>query len=279
MSKKVDREYGCTIMQLPEEIAYESACTAARINPANRPAGVWEPSHLAVITTKYWGASGTELTVGFMEQIQSTLRNRILSHMNAWSEFCNVKFKWTQTSPQVRIAFGKTGYWSYLGTDILSIPANQPTMNLQGFSNNTSEREFIRVVRHETGHTMGFPHEHMRRELVDKLDREKTIAYFSRTQGWDRRTVEQQVLTPLDEKSLMGTEHADADSIMCYQLPGSITVDGSPILGGTDLSTQDKAFATKLYPLSTDPKQNRLKVTFTIDLATKTVTDVETIAQ
>ena len=56
-----------------------------------------------------------------------------------------------------------SGYWSYLGTDVLHIPVDQQTMNLQGFTERTPESEYRRVVRHETGHTMGFPHEHMRR--------------------------------------------------------------------------------------------------------------------
>jgi len=56
-----------------------------------------------------------------------------------------------------------SGYWSYLGTDILHIPKNRPTMCLENFSMDTLESEYKRVVRHETGHTLGFPHEHMRR--------------------------------------------------------------------------------------------------------------------
>jgi hypothetical protein len=30
----------------------------------------------------------------------------------------------------------------------------------------TPDAEFYRVVRHETGHTLGFPHEHMRKEII-----------------------------------------------------------------------------------------------------------------
>jgi hypothetical protein len=40
------------------------------------------------------------------------------------------------------------------------------------------------VIRHETGHTLGFPHEHMRKDLVAKIDPDKAIAFFSETQGW-----------------------------------------------------------------------------------------------
>jgi hypothetical protein len=95
---------------------------------------------------------------------------------------------------------------------------------------------------------MGFPHEHMRAELVAKIDPQKAIAFFLQTQGWDEATVRAQVLTPLDEGSLIATGHADPNSIMCYQIPGSITVDGQPIIGGTDIDDQDFQFAAQLYP-------------------------------
>jgi hypothetical protein len=45
----------------------------------------------------------------------------------------------------------------------------------------------------------------------------------------------------------MGTP-ADQTSIMCYQLPGSITKDGQPIVGGTDIDQTNYAFAGKIYP-------------------------------
>jgi hypothetical protein len=71
----------------------------------------------------------------------------------------------------------------------------------------TPEFEFHRVVRHETGHTMGLPHEHMRRELVHKIDPAKAIVFFGETKSWSSDEVRTQVLTPLEESSLLGTAH------------------------------------------------------------------------
>src|SRR5205085_8576725 len=98
----------------------------------------------------------------FLDGPPVDLRRRIVSHMNAWAKTANVRFVQTKTDPQVRIAReggADGGYWSYLGTDILQIDADQPTMNLEAFAMDTPESEFHRVVRHETGHTLGFPHE------------------------------------------------------------------------------------------------------------------------
>ena len=93
--------------------------------------------------------------------------------MNAWNQTAGVSFVETRGVGKVRISRNQAGYWSYLGTDILHIPSNRPTLNLQGFTMNTDEREYRRVVRHEAGHTLGFPHEHMREELVALIDPER----------------------------------------------------------------------------------------------------------
>ena len=87
----------------------------------------------------------------------------------------------------------------------------------------------------------------MRKELVALIDPEKVYDFFLRTQGWSRQMVDEQVLTPLSQNSMMGTP-SDQDSIMCYQLPGSITKSGEPIRGGIDINATDRAFAGRIYP-------------------------------
>jgi hypothetical protein len=251
----------CSPRFLKSDLWVAAAKTATRINPMNHPpierlaavmpGFVPQPLHIAVLTTKYWHNGGVTLTVGFLDNPPSDLRARIIDHMNAWSLTARVQFTETKTDPQVRIARlggDDGGYWSYLGTDVLHIEPDQPTMNLEAFTMQTPESEFHRVVRHETGHTMGFPHEHMRGELVAQIDPAKAIAWFGATQGWSEDMVRRQVLTPLDQGSLWGTEHADPDSIMCYQIPGTLTRSGQPIAGGLDIDESDYAFAAKVYP-------------------------------
>jgi hypothetical protein len=253
----------CSPKSLPAHKLIAAAAEAVRINPANHPPSHLiaralggappTPSRIAILVSKRWPATGVQLTVGFLDNPPADLRKRILLHMNAWSKTANVKFIETKTDPQVRIARLNTppdmaGYWSYIGTEILSIDRDQPTLNLQDFTMKISEKEFHRVVRHETGHTLGFPHEHMRGELVNKIDAKKAIAFFGATQGWSPDEVRQQVLTPLEEASLLGTVHSDPQSIMCYQIPGSITKDGKPIIGGIDIDKLDFDFAGSVYP-------------------------------
>lgn len=250
------------IPRRPPASRIERATRAIEVNPANRPSGRQVAAladalggnvgreRIAVMTTKYWGSGGVDLGVGFLDNPPEDLRARILSHMNAWGERANVSFRASNDSPEVRIARAADGHWSYLGTDILTIEnPDEPTMNLEAFTMRTPDEEFHRVVRHEAGHTLGFPHEHMRDDLIRLIDRDKAIEFFMRTQGWSEQEVIQQVLTPLDDATLMTSGAANSLSIMCYQLSGDLTLDGEPILGGTDIDAIDSDFAGSIYPL------------------------------
>ncbi len=248
----------CSIKLLPQSKWVAASETAVKVNPNNKistlllkralPDSVLPPEHLALLIPKRWGTS-VSLTVGFLDNPPVDLRARILSHMNAWGTYCKVSFVETNTNPQVRISLtAGDGYWSYLGTDILHVDANEPTMNLDNFNMGTPDSEFFRVVRHETGHTLGFPHEHMRTEIVNRIDRQKAIDYFSATQGWSEQEVINQVLTPIDQSALLATATADVNSIMCYWLPGQIMKDGISVPGGTDIDAQDAQFAAGIYP-------------------------------
>jgi hypothetical protein len=253
----------CSPRHLPRSEWPKAATNAIQQNQANRPPGLEQDEvpqgsageRLALDVTRYWGNQGVDLTVGFIETPDRELRERILWHLSAWNQTANVRFVESDVEPRVRIARwtardspGDAGYWSNLGTDLLLIPAHEPTMNLEAFTMRTPESEFHRVVRHEAGHTLGFPHEHMRKAIIERLDREKVIAAYMRAQGWTRQEVIDQVLTPLEESSLLGTETAEADSIMCYQIAGELTVDGKPIVGGVDITPGDFAFAAQVYP-------------------------------
>jgi hypothetical protein len=113
-------------------------------------------------------------------------------------------------------------------------------MNLEGFVASTPLREYKRVVRHETGHTLGCEHEHMRREIVERIDHEKAYAYFKKYDNWSRKDVDLQVLTPIEEVSLIGTmANAPCHPAQCVRTTLRIVADA----GSTDSSCRASAVA------------------------------------
>lgn len=252
-------EFPCTVKALPDEDLLAAARVAVEINPQNAPAvpersfglaAVLAPEHLAVMTGKKWGPK-VRLGVSFASGVPAARRARILEYANKWGLYGDIKFQ-ESAQGEVRVAFDDEGYYSYLGTDILSVRGK--TMNLQGFDrNNLPDSEWDRVVVHEFGHTLGMPHEHERPEIIDLLDREKTIQYFMRTQGWSRQDVIAQIFSPPAPGSIMASAVADVRSIMCYSFPGSITKSGQPIPGGNVLDDIDKEFVNRIYPLTVAP--------------------------
>lgn len=203
---------------------------------------------LAVVRGKYW-QTGVTLTVGWLDNPSAACRSLILSHFREWSGHANIRFAESRTDPLIRVARDPgQGYWSYIGTDIRHIPPPQATMNLAGFTERTPDSEYRRVVRHECGHTLGCPHEHMRPAIVARLDPAAVYGYFGGPPNyWSPQIVQQQILTPIAESTLVGTAPEET-SIMAYQFPGSLTRDGRPILGGTDLTARDKSFIKLVYP-------------------------------
>jgi hypothetical protein len=280
--KKAEETYvGCTLKALPPAERYSAALAAIDENPANEPPrlaalpGVPEKDRIAALTSKYWRGGGVKLGVAFMDGGAADLKARILSHMNAWGERSNVKFSMASVGmAQVRVARQpRDGHWSYLGTDVLQIPVGLATMNLDGFHMGTPEAEYRRVVRHETGHTLGFPHEHLRKAIIDRLDRVRTINYFRNQYGWGEEDTISNVLTPLSEADIVATALTDETSIMAYQLPASITKDGRAVVGGGDINDTDFSLAAKLWPLAAPPPPSgELTLTLGGDLKAGTYT-------
>lgn len=244
----------CSPKTLPLDQIQAAAQLAWQHNPANYPmignivlmAPIVDlPNAIAMLTTKYWGPKARKLPTRFLDGGSAELKARIIAYLNRWN--CGIEFVETRGSAIIRITRGLPGYWSYLGTDCAMIPADQPTMSLQEFSLKMPESEWKRVIPHEGGHALGFPHEHLRKDLVSRLDPNKTRAYFFRTSGWQRGMVDAQVLTPLDEATLFGTP-VDQTSAMAYQIPAECTKDGEPIIGGKDVNGTDKKFALAVYP-------------------------------
>lgn len=279
----------CTPKSVEPQDRIAAAQRAVQINPVNDvrverlaatcPSMVFDAGHLALLTSKYHGSSGVDLSVQFLDSPDAETKRMLLSDeigANAWGrKGANIRFRETTSQGQIRVArLSSDGYWSYLGTDIFGIPQGRATMNLASITSRTPVSEIKRVVMHEFGHSCGFPHEHMRAQIIEQLEYENIIAAYQYSQRWSRQEVIAQVLTPLDARSIRGTPNADDESIMCYQIPAEavvngrrlrLTKNGLPIPGGLFINDLDYQFAASVYPGATVPTPPAVKRTLTIE--------------
>ncbi|HYC90797.1 MAG TPA: hypothetical protein VEO54_16385 [Thermoanaerobaculia bacterium] len=183
----------CVSRSLPPEKLATAARRAIEINPANAvesrrvertPIGRrGGPRRLALVVGRRWPTSGVKLSVQFLDSPPAALRARILRHLNAWSKTANVTFTETRGTGKVRISrFDEppdmAGYWSYLGTEILEIDSDQPTMNRKRIPRELQPGD-ITVARGAGTYDLwmcflpaGFichKHEHDRARAVEKL--------------------------------------------------------------------------------------------------------------
>jgi len=202
----------------------------------------------AVIKNKKW-TNGSVVTVS-LNGGTAYVRNKVMQYANQWSQYANITFNFiTSGTAQIRVTFTpNAGSYSYLGTDALSIPSNQETMNFGWFNDSTSDSEFSRTTIHEFGHALGMIHEHQHPLAAIPWDKPKVYAYYA---GYPNYWSQAQVDNNLFAKySTSQTQYSAYDklSIMHYSISSTLTTNGFSVGNNTVLSATDKQFIATVYP-------------------------------
>jgi hypothetical protein len=117
-----------------------------------------------------------------------------------------------------------------------------------GFTNDMNPLELGRVVIHEFGHALGCVHEQASPPASIPWDKAKVYAWYKSRIGWDKATVDHNVLKRYGKSEVVFTEQHDPESIMQYPVPNELTVGDYEIGWNTELSETDQVFIAKMYP-------------------------------
>lgn len=195
---------------------------------------------------KLW-PNGTELHVRFING-SSTQQNIVKEFAPQWASFANLKLIFDNaTNSQIRITFNDNdGAWSYIGTDCLSIPRDQPTLNL-GWQDEG-------VVLHEFGHALGMIHEHQnpRNNQIQWNKPAVSAALSGPPNFWDPDTIQHNMFDKYAVSQINGSDF-DSKSVMLYSFPASWTLNGFHSDPNEKLSEVDKTFARRVYPSQQSP--------------------------
>jgi hypothetical protein len=165
-----------------------------------------------------------------------------------------------RSEAEIRIAFDQSdGSWSYVGRDVLTISAAQPTMN---FGWDLTDDYGRSTALHEIGHTLGLPHEHQNPFAGIVWDEAKVYSYFGGSPNhWSQQQTFHNVLRKLDVTEVEGSEW-DPDSVMEYWFPGGLIKEPAHYSGGLNppggLSAVDKEWVKRWFP-PLEPEQRKLE--------------------
>ncbi|MET0741673.1 MAG: M12 family metallopeptidase [Candidatus Nanopelagicales bacterium] len=237
---------GGAVDATPRRSSEEAAALERVDNVRLRP--LRTPLEAAVEKHRLW-ANGRRLRVRFLDGVPSVME-RVATIAREWQDLTNLTLSFvTSGTADIRISFREKGFsWSTVGTDALTVPASQPTMNYGWLTPSTALREYQRVVRHEFGHALGMIHEHQNPDAFGKIpwDKPKVYAYYAQ-QGWSKADVDQNIFEVYDEDETNFSDY-DPSSIMHYAIPEELTIGDFSIGWNTVFSALDRSFMATQYP-------------------------------
>ncbi|MET9615347.1 hypothetical protein [Kitasatospora indigofera] len=151
---------------------------------------------------------------------------------------------------EVRIDFQGRFSESAVGTDVLLVGQHEATTN---FGWDLTDAVGRATALHETGHVLGFAHEHQNPNAGIEWNEEKVYAALALPPNeWDRETTFFNIIRKLDPAAVSGSVF-DADSIMEYPFPPGLIkrpkkyrIEGIP--EPLSLSAFDKDMVQQWYP-------------------------------
>lgn len=193
--------------------------------------------------------NGKRVRVTFLDG-DSGVQAKVAAIAKEWEAVSNLTLDFvTSGAADVRISFLEKGFsWSTVGTDALTVPRTQATMNYGWLTPTTATREYQRVVRHEFGHALGMIHEHQNPAASGQIpwDKPKVYAYYAQ-QGWSKADVDHNIF---QTHAVDATNFSafDPTSIMEYAVPDELTIGSYAIGWNTELSAADRDFMARQYP-------------------------------
>jgi hypothetical protein len=261
----------CVDQFLPEELRQDAARRTMEENTANAIVSPVEPPPaadgsvgfgaaampaldnfqdqpmLAIVTPKMWQV-GRTLRCRFLGG-DTKIQEKVIHYAQEWLKYADLGLSFgTDPQSEIRISFVEDGSWSNIGTDSLSVPANQATMNFGWLTRDTADNEYSRVVIHEFGHALGCIHEHQNPAGDIQWNKEAVYRYYmGPPNNWTKAQVDNNLFAKYSS-NITQFSQLDGKSIMMYPIPKEFTTNGFSVGMNRELSPMDKTYIARWYP-------------------------------
>ncbi len=245
----------CAAPELPQDKWEEAKKNAIAENSENnyipkesedngkRPAGYTDKGVFS--SGRKW-KNGRTLQILFLNGSQQ-VRDKVQLHAKEWEKYANLKFDFVAQSPaEIRISFKSGGSWSTIGTDALTVPVGQPTMNFGWVTATSAEESDRAVVQHEFGHAIGLNHEHNHPQGGIQWNKPRVYSDMAK-QRWTKEQVDFNIFSVYNNADAV-LAPVDKKSIMMYPIPPEWTTNGFKVGRNTSISDDDKEFIAAQYP-------------------------------
>lgn len=197
-------------------------------------------------TYHLWPQNST-ITIAFMDTSPAH-RALIQKHIEKnYAPLINLKLNFVEgTQGDIRISTSAdiSGDWSNVGTEALTLPANEPTMHLDPHK---TEDIFKMNILHEFGHALGLRHEHKHPDRTLDFNLPRVYELYKRKFNFDNTDVYEQILQKLNPADIIASDY-DQQSIMHYNLSRLILWKQKSTGYNFNLSNGDKALLQSVYP-------------------------------
>lgn len=236
---------------------WQSEHSRAEAGVASWPEEVPARPGARATTRKTWSqlwTPGSRLRVRFLGT-DPGFAARILRLAQIWSAYGNIHFAASaDADAEVRVGFDRDGgSWAYEGTQCLTVPVQQATMNLGWLQPESPIADLEEVVLHEFGHVLGLAHEHNNPAGDIPWDKKKVATMLGGPPNlWDKATIERYVYSTWAQDRFPFAKPFDPQSVMAYFFAPEMTSGQAIFTTNQGLSAGDKEFISRLYPYAAE---------------------------